>query len=136
MKMFKVVVNGNEYEVAVEEIKGQGGSAPTPATTVPKPAAKPQAPAPASPKPSPKPSGGDSGGGDSGEGAVMAQMPGTIVDIDVNVGDKVTKGQKLLVLEAMKMENEIVAPHDGTVSEVSVAAGALVNAGDVLVVLS
>jgi len=131
MKMFKVVVNGNEYEVAVEEIKGQGGSAPTPATTVPKPAAKPQAPAPASPKPSPKPSGGD-----SGEGAVMAQMPGTIVDIDVNVGDKVTKGQKLLVLEAMKMENEIVAPHDGTVSEVSVAAGALVNAGDVLVVLS
>jgi len=131
MKMFKVIVNGNEYEVAVEEIKGQAGSAPTPATTVPKPAAKPQAPAPASPKPSPKPSGGD-----SGEGAVMAQMPGTIVDIDVNVGDKVTKGQKLLVLEAMKMENEIVAPHDGTVSEVSVVAGALVNAGDVLVVLS
>jgi len=131
MKMFKVVVNGNEYEVAVEEIKGQAGSAPTPATTAPKPAAKPQAPAPASPKPSPKPSGGD-----SGEGAVMAQMPGTIVDIDVNVGDKVTTGQKLLVLEAMKMENEIVAPHDGTVSEVSVAAGALVNAGDVLVVLS
>jgi len=48
---------------------------------------------------------------------VVAQMPGTIVDIDVNVGDKVTKGQKLLVLEAMKMENEIVAPHDGTVSD-------------------
>lgn len=131
MRMFKVVVDRKEYEVAVEEIKGPAGSAPTPAATAPKPAAKPQAAAPASPKPSPKPSGGD-----SGEGAVVAQMPGTIVDIDVNVGDKVTKGQKLLVLEAMKMENEIVAPHDGTVSEISVAAGALVNAGDVLVILS
>jgi len=63
-------------------------------------------------------------------------MPGTIVDIDVNVGDKVTRGQKLLVLEAMKMENEIVAPQDGTVSEIRVNAGALVNAGDTLVVLS
>jgi len=131
MRMFKVVVDRKEYEVAVEEIKGQAGSAPTPAATAPKPAAKPQTSAPATPKPSAPPTGGDSGGG-----AVVAQMPGTIVDIDVNVGDKVTKGQKLLVLEAMKMENEIVAPHDGTVSEVSVAAGALVNAGDVLVVLS
>ncbi len=131
MKMFRVVVDRKEYEVAVEEIKGQAGSAPTPAATAPKPAAKKsQAPAPATPKPSAPPAGGD-----SGEGAVVAQMPGTIVDIDVNVGDKVTKGQKLLVLEAMKMENEIVAPHDGTVSEISVAAGALVNAGDVLVVL-
>jgi len=63
-------------------------------------------------------------------------MPGTIIDIDVNVGDQVTRGQKLLVLEAMKMENEIVAPHDGTVAEICVAAGALVNAGDVVVVLS
>jgi len=131
MRMFKVVVNGNEYEVAVEELKGQAGSVPTPAATAPKPAAKPQAPAPATPKPSALPAGGE-----SGESTVVAQMPGTIVDIDVNVGDKVTKGQKLLVLEAMKMENEIVAPHDGTVSEISVAAGALVNAGDVLVVLS
>jgi len=131
MKMFKVVVNGNEYEVAVEEVKGPTGSAPTPAATAPKLAAKPQTSAPATPKPSAPPSGGD-----SGEGTVVAQMPGTIVDIDVNVGDKVTKGQKLLVLEAMKMENEIVAPHDGTVSEISVAAGALVNAGDVLVILS
>jgi len=131
MKMFKVVVNGNEYEVAVEELKGEASSTPTPAATTPKLAAKPQPSAPASPKPIPQPSGGD-----SGEGAVVAQMPGTVVDIDVNVGDTVTKGQKLLVLEAMKMENEIVAPHDGTVSKVSVTAGALVNAGDVLVVLS
>jgi len=128
MRMFKVVVDRKEYEVAVEEIKGQ---TPTPAAAAPKPAAKkPQASAPASLKLSPKLSGGD------GEGTVVAQMPGTIVDIDVNVGDKVTRGQKLLVLEAMKMENEIVAPQDGTVSEIRVNAGALVNAGDTLVVLS
>jgi biotin carboxyl carrier protein len=62
-------------------------------------------------------------------------MPGTIIDIDVNVGDAVTRGQKLLVLEAMKMENEIVAPSDGTVNEICVQAGALVNAGDPLVIL-
>lgn len=134
MRMFKVVVNGNEYEVAVDEIKGQGDSAPTPAATAPKAAPKLQAPAPTSPKPTPKPSGGNAGAG--GEDTVVAQMPGTIVDIDVNVGDKVTRGQKLLVLEAMKMENEIVAPQDGTVSEISVTAGTLVNAGDVLVVLN
>lgn len=128
MRMFKVVVDRKEYEVAVEEIKGQ---TPTLATAAPKPAAKkPQASAPASPKLSPRPSVG------GGEGTVVAQMPGTIVDIDVNVGDKVTRGQKLLVLEAMKMENEIVAPQDGTVSEIRVNAGALVNAGDTLVVLS
>ena len=66
---------------------------------------------------------------------MTAPMPGTIIDIDVNVGDAVTKGQKLLVLEAMKMENEIVAPQDGTVSEVCVAAGALVNAGDTVISL-
>jgi len=133
MKIFKVVVNGNAYEVSVEELKGQtgSGSAPVPATTASKPATSPQFSAPATPKPSTSPAGGE-----SGEGTVVAQMPGTIVDIDVNVGDKVTRGQKLLVLEAMKMENEIVAPQGGVVSEISVTAGALVNAGDVLVVLS
>ena len=130
MRMFKVVVNGSEYEVAIEEMKGEGGStaAPASAPAAPRPAAR--APAPAAPKPSPQPA------GDSAGGTVTAQMPGTIVDIDVNVGDNVTRGQKLLVLEAMKMENEIVAPQDGTVKEISVTAGALVNAGDVLVVLS
>ena len=127
MRMFKVVVNGNEYEVAVEEIKGEGGSSPAPAA--PRPAAPRPAPAPAAPKPAAARSGG--GGSDT----VVAQMPGTIIDIDVNVGDTVTRGQKLLVLEAMKMENEIVAPKDGTVNEICVTSGALVNAGDALVVL-
>jgi len=134
MKMFKVVVNGNEYEVAVEEI-GEGGAVAAPAPAAPRPApssppaSKPAATAPAAPKPAAKPSGG------GGESIVTAPMPGTIIDIDVNVGDQVTRGQKLLVLEAMKMENEIVAPQDGTVSEICVQAGALVNAGDPLVIL-
>lgn len=135
MRMFKVVVNGTEYEVAVDEIKGEAGSTPTPqvaTTAAKKPAAAPAAkPAPA-PAPSPTPS----GGGDGGEGTmVVAQMPGTVEDIDVNVGDQVTRGKKLLVLEAMKMKNQIVAPQDGVVKEISVTSGALVSTGDVLVVL-
>ncbi|ESQ16631.1 MAG: hypothetical protein N838_05480 [Thiohalocapsa sp. PB-PSB1] len=63
-------------------------------------------------------------------------MPGTIVDILVKEGENVTRGQSLLVLEAMKMANQIVAHQDGTVAEIAVGPGDLVNAGDVLVVLS
>ena len=132
MRMFKVVVNGTEYEVAVEEVSGGGASSPAPAAAQPaasRPAPAAPKPAPAAPKPAARPAGG------GGEGTVTAPMPGTIIDIDVNVGDAVTRGQKLLVLEAMKMENEIVAPHDGTVSEICVQAGALVNAGDTVVIL-
>jgi biotin carboxyl carrier protein len=60
-------------------------------------------------------------------------MPGTILGVKVNPGDTVKKGQVLLILEAMKMENEIVAPNDGTVATVNVSKGTSVNAGDVLV---
>lgn len=131
MRMFDVFVNDTKYEVAIEEKKEQAGSISVSSAPASKPAAASRPPAPAvASKPSTP-----TAGRDSGEGTVVAQMPGTIVDIDVNVGDKVTRGQKLLVLEAMKMENEIVAPQDGTISEISVTAGALVNAGDVLVVL-
>jgi len=131
MRMFKVVVNGAEYEVAVEEVSGGGTASAPPAAAqpaAPKPAPAAPKPASAAPKPAAQPSGG---GGET----VVAPMPGTIIDIDVNVGDAVTRGQKLLVLEAMKMENEIVAPCDGTVSEICVQAGALVNAGDTVVIL-
>jgi len=62
-------------------------------------------------------------------------MPGTILDIRVNQGDTVNKGQVLLILEAMKMENEIVAPNDGTVASINVSKGASVNGGEVLVSL-
>ena len=63
-------------------------------------------------------------------------MPGTILNVNVNVGDTVKKGQVLLILEAMKMENEIVAPNDGKVVSVHVSKGASVNAGDALVSLA
>ena len=66
---------------------------------------------------------------------VTAPMPGTILNIGVTVGDIVKKGQVLVILEAMKMENEIVAPSDGTVASINVASGTSVNAGDLLVSL-
>jgi biotin carboxyl carrier protein len=127
--MFKVIVNGSEYEVAIEEFKGKAFTAPAAPPTPRKPAIRPTPPAPASPKRSPQPA------QDSSDGTVVAQMPGTIVDIHVDVGDKVERGQNLMVLEAMKMANQIVAPTDGIISEISVIPGALVNTGDALIVL-
>ncbi|MDO4566334.1 MAG: biotin/lipoyl-containing protein, partial [Oscillospiraceae bacterium] len=64
---------------------------------------------------------------------VAAPMPGNILEVCVNVGDAVTAGQKLVVLEAMKMENDITAPADGTVGQVAVAKGDTVSTGDLLV---
>ena len=63
-------------------------------------------------------------------------MPGTILDVKVNNGDSVTKGQVIMILEAMKMENEIVAAQDGTVASINVAVNAAVEAGDVLATLN
>ena len=63
-------------------------------------------------------------------------MPGKILDVKANVGDAVKKGQVILILEAMKMENEVVAPEDGTVASIDVAAGATVEAGDTLATLN
>lgn len=116
MRKFLINVNGTSYEVEVEEIGGaQVASAPVQA----------EAPAPA-PAPTPAPAGG---------AKVNAPMPGTIADVKVAVGDKVTKGQVLVILEAMKMENEIMAANDGTVTAVLVSKGASVNTGDAMVVL-
>jgi len=130
MRTFTVVVNGSAYEVAIEEVRGQGGAAPAPVPAAVTPAPRAQAPAPASPAPSAAPA------KEGGEGTVVAPMPGTIADIDVNVGDQVVWGQKLMILEAMKMENEIVSHRDGVVSEIRVSPGALVNTGDVLAIVS
>ena len=60
-------------------------------------------------------------------------MPGKIVDVQVNVGDKVSKGDPIMVLEAMKMENQIIAEYDGTVASIAVAKGDMVNPGDELI---
>lgn len=115
MKRFNITVNGKAYDVAVEEVSG--GSAPV-AAAAPAPAAAPAAPAPAAP---------------AAEGtAVNAPMPGTILEVKASVGDTVAEGQVLMVLEAMKMENDIVAPKAGKVSAISVKKGDGVNSGDAL----
>lgn len=112
MKKYRVVVNGAEYEVGVEEIK-DGAAAVATAT------AAPAAPAAA-------PVGGEQ---------IKAPMTGTILSVNVSNGAKVRKGDVLFILEALKMENEIMSPCDGTVSSVNVQKGASVENGTLLCVL-
>ncbi len=131
MKKYNITVNGKAYEVEVEEVGGVASavSAPRPAAV-----AKPAAPAPAAPAPAAKPAApapAPAAGGNS----VTAPMPGTILDVKVSVGDQVKNGDVLLILEAMKMENEIMAPADAKVVAINVNKGASVNPGDVLITL-
>lgn len=131
MRKFNITVNGKTYEVDVEEIGGVASApvaytSPAPAPAASAPAAAPAA-APAKAPAAPAPAG-------SGK-PVPAPMPGTVVSIKVNVGDKVTKDTLVAVLEAMKMENEIFAGMDGTVTGVVASAGASVNSGDTLVTI-
>ena len=127
IKKFNVKVNGNSYEVEVEEIKD--GVQPV-APAVQRPAA---APAPAAPTAAPAPKAAPVAV--SGAGTVAAPMPGTVLDIMVKEGDVVKSGQVCVILEAMKMENEIMAPSAGKVLSINVTKGASVNSGDVLVVI-
>lgn len=132
MKKFNVTVNGVNYDVEVEEVRGsavrsmpRSAAAPAPArAAAPAPA---PAPTPAAAAPAPSSSG-------SGE-AITSPMPGNILKVMVKAGDSVKKGQVLLILEAMKMENEIVAPKDGVVQAVNVNEGNTVDTGASLVVL-
>lgn len=135
IKKFRITVNGETFEVEVEETGVEGGvvSQPVARTAAPvAPAPRAAAPAPrAAASAAPRPA----SGGAAGAGSVTAPMPGTILDVKVNVGDQVKAGQTVVILEAMKMENEIGAPQDGTVKEVRVQKGAAVNPGDVLVTI-
>ena len=129
MKQYIVTVNGTTYEVTVEET---GAVAPV-STTVSAPAAPAAAPkaAPASPKAAPA-----APAGAQGATKVSAPMPGTVLKINVTVGQAVKSGDSLCVLEAMKMENDIPAPADGTVASINVSNGATVQSGDVLITLN
>ncbi len=112
MKNYRITVNGTSYDVSVEELSG--GAAPV--------AAAPAAPAPAA--------------GGAGSVKVSSPMPGKILAVKANVGDSVKKGQVILILEAMKMENEVVAPEDGTIASIDVTVGASVESGDTLATLN
>lgn len=120
MKKYRVNVNGTDYEITLEALKDGEDFAPKAAA--PAPAAAPAAPAPAA-----APAGGEK---------VVSPMPGTILGVNVAVGDTVAEGQVLLVLEAMKMENEIMAPKAGKIVSVHVEKGASVESGAVLVVIA
>jgi biotin carboxyl carrier protein len=121
MKYYNITVNGVAYSVSVEETAA--GAAPV--------AAAPAAPkAPAAPAAAPKAA---APAGAAGAVTVKAPMPGNILDVKVAAGASVKAGDVLVILEAMKMENEIVAPQDGTVASVNVNKGDTVNSGDVLV---
>jgi len=127
MRKFNITVNGVSYDVEVEEIK-DGMSSPTPRVAAPAaPVAKPVASKPAS-KPAPA-------AAPTGATTVEAPMPGNIWKVEVKEGQAVKSGDVLVILEAMKMENEIVAPADGVVASIHVAEGAAVNGGDILVSL-
>ena len=120
-KKYNVNVNGTRYEVTVEEVVG--GAAPVAAAPAPV-----AAPAPAA---APAPVAAPAGAGES----VSSPMPGTILSVNVNVGDTVAEGQVLMILEAMKMENEIMAPKAGTITSVAVQKGATVESGTLLCVI-
>lgn len=118
MRKFLVNVNGTSYEVEVEEIAAGAAPAAAPAPVAAAPAA---APAPVA--------------APAGAASVTAPMPGNILDVKVKVGDVVSENTVVVLLEAMKMENEIFAGVNGKVTAVNVAKGATVNSGDVLVVI-
>ena len=115
MKKYKVIVNGTEYEVQIELLSDDQAAKLT------QPAEKPALQSAEAPS--------------AGEGAVKAPLTGVITSVSVKAGDDVKKGQVLMILEAMKMENEILAPSDGKVSSVAVSAGKQVEAGDALCVI-
>lgn len=121
MKNYTITVNGTVYDVSVEEKTGAASPA-APAAPVA------AAPAPAAPAPAAAPA----AGGSAGSVQVTAPMPGKILSVKASVGAEVKKGDVVLLLEAMKMENEVVAPQDGKIASINVNSGDMVGAGDVL----
>lgn len=139
MKNYTITVNGNAYEVTVEEgFTGAAKAAPRAAAPAPAPRAAAPAPAPApAPKAAPAPApAATPAPAAAGAVAVSAPMPGKILGIKLQQGAPVKRGQVILILEAMKMENEIVAPQDGTVASINVAVGDMVEPGATLATLN
>lgn len=127
MKRYNITVNGKSYDVTVDEI---AAGAPV-AQAAPAAPAAAAAPAPA-PVAAPAPAAAPSAQVSAGAFKLTSPLPGKILDIKVSVGDSVSKNQVGVIIEAMKMENEIVIPQAGKVTSVTVTKGATINAGDVL----
>ncbi len=114
MRHYRVNVNGNAYEIAIEEITADEAKKAS--------AAAPAASAPSAPV-------------SAGATTVNAPMPGTILSVNVSAGATVKEGDVLMILEAMKMENEIMAPKSGKIASVNVSKSSSVKTGDVLCVI-
>lgn len=142
---YVVTMNGKKYEVEVERMSAfhmltreeiaSGVSIPVQPVAAPKAAAP--APAAAAPAPAPKAAATPAAAAPAAKAApggtsVTSPMPGSVLGVKVNVGDKVSAGQTMFVLEAMKMENEIVAPVDGTVASINVKTGDTVDTDQVM----
>lgn len=127
MKNYTITVNGTAYAVTVEE---SGAPAPLSAAPAPKAPVLSAPPAPSAPGAASSPLGA------AGAVQVSAPMPGKVVAVKSAVGQAVKKGDVILVLEAMKMENEIVAPQDGVIAGIHAQAGDSVDSGAVLATLN
>ena len=128
MKRYSITVNGKAYDVTVDEVAA--GTAPAAA---PAPVAAP-APAPVA-APAPAPVAAPAPAAVAGGEKINAPMPGNILDVRVKDGDQVAEGAVICILEAMKMENEIMAPHAGTIAGLSVKKGDTVNSNDLICTL-
>lgn len=128
MKSYTITVNGNVYDVTVEE----NGAEPRKAVPAPKAPAAPRkaAPAPKAPAAAPK------AAGVAGGIKVEAGAAGKVFKVEASVGQKVSRGDTVIILEAMKMEIPVVAPEDGTVASIDVAVGDAVEAGAVMATLN
>lgn len=121
MKNYTITVNGNVYDVTVEET----GAGAAPAPTAPKAAPK------AAPKTAPK-----AAAGAAGSIEVKAGAAGKVFKLEASVGQSVKKGDAVIIIEAMKMEIPVVAPEDGTVASINVAVGDAIESGAVLATLN
>ena len=137
MKTFSITINGVNYIAQVEEIANGAAPVAAPvATPVAAPAAAPTPAPAATPASAPKAAPAPKASGSAGSVAVKAPMPGNILKVNCKVGDSISKGDVLVVLEAMKMENDICAPDDGVVASIEISQGNSVETDAVLVTLN
>jgi biotin carboxyl carrier protein len=130
MATYTITVNGKSYDVTVEK---KGGAAAPAVKAAPAAAAAPAPASAAAPAPAAAPAAPKAAPAAGGAGTISAPMPGKIIKVMVNVGDSVKKGQELIIVEAMKMHNPVLAGSDGVVKEIFVKAGDPIQTGAALI---